>query len=177
MAKKARTKATAVRYPVPQSRDEADLYIRQIGELQRERTVLEASLNETLAQTKALFEVRGQELGKEIENRAKGLETWAAANRDDLTRKGQTKTAKLAAGELSWRTRPPKVSLRGVAEIIERIKSLKLDEKFLRTKEEINKEAMLADVETASAIDGVSIGSAGEDFVVKPFQTELEQVA
>ena len=34
---------------------------------------------------------------------------WAEANRDHLTRDGKTKTVRLAAGEFSWRTRPPSV--------------------------------------------------------------------
>jgi phage host-nuclease inhibitor protein Gam len=178
MAKKnSRTKTPARPITVPQSREEADLFIRQVGELQRQRTKLEADMNESLANTKELYEVRNKDLKEEIEARAKGLEIWAAANRMELTRDGRQKTARFAAGEISWRNRPASVTLRNIKELIPRIKKRGLGKLFIRTKEEINKEAMLANPEKASALEGVSIGSGGEDFVVKPFETELEQVA
>lgn len=47
----------------------------------------------------------------------------------------------------------------------------------LRVKEEVNKEAMLAEPDVARTVAGVTVGSAGEDFVIKPFETELEEVA
>jgi len=59
--------------------------------------------------------------------------------------------------------------------IIEACKKLGLA-RFLRVKEEINKDAMLAEQDLAQTITGVSI-SQGEDFVIVPFETELEEVA
>lgn len=173
----ARTKTKARPIPVPQSTGEADLFIRQIGEMQRERDRIETEMNAVIANTKALHAERVKEIDAEMSERAKGLETWAAANRKELTNDGRTKTAKLHAGEISWRHRPPRVTLRKVEDVIASIKALGLADRFIRIKEEANKEAMLADPETAAAIDGVTIGSDGEDFVVKPFETELEQVA
>jgi phage host-nuclease inhibitor protein Gam len=175
--KNSRTKTPARPITVPQSREEADLFIRQVGELQRQRTKLEADMNEALANTKHLYEVRNKDLKDEIEARAKGLETWAAAHRSELTRDGRQKTARFAAGEVSWRNRPARVTLRNIKDLIPRIVGLGLADLFIRTKYEINKEAMLANPEMASSIEGVSIGSGGEDFVVKPFETELEEVA
>jgi phage host-nuclease inhibitor protein Gam len=134
-------------------------------------------MNEALANTKHLYEVRNKDLKDEIEARAKGLETWAAAHRSELTRDGRQKTARFAAGEVSWRNRPARVTLRNIKDLIPRIVGLGLADLFIRTKYEINKEAMLANPEMASSIEGVSIGSGGEDFVVKPFETELEEVA
>lgn len=173
----ARTKTKARPIPVPQSTGEADLFIRQIGEMQRERDRIETEMNAIIANTKALHAERVKEIDEQMSERAKGLETWAAANRKELTNDGRTKTAKLHAGEISWRHRPPRVTLRKVEDVLASIKALRLQKKFLRLKLEVNKEAMLAEPEIASKIDGVTIGSDGEDFVVKPFETELEQVA
>ena len=44
----------------------------------------------------------------------------------------------------------------------------KKGEEFLRTKVEINREAMLANAEQAAKIPGVLIRSAGESFVIEP---------
>jgi phage host-nuclease inhibitor protein Gam len=44
-------------------------------------------------------------------------------------------------------------------------------------KEEVNKEALLAEPEIAGTVAGVSIGSPGEDFIVEPFEAELAQSA
>jgi phage host-nuclease inhibitor protein Gam len=46
----------------------------------------------------------------------------------------------------------------------------------VRVKEEINKEAILAEPDLAAKIPGISI-TQGEDFVIVPFETELEEIA
>ena len=56
--------------------------------------------------------------------------------------------------------------------VIETLEKLGLA-RFLRTKTEINKEAILADPDAVSGIAGLSIQTGVEDFVITPF----EQVA
>lgn len=69
--------------------------------------------------------------------------------------------------------RPPKVSLRGVDKVLELLKANKtLSKKFVRVKEEINKDAILADPKAVADIKGISISSGVEDFVIKPFEVE-----
>ena len=70
---------------------------------------------------------------------------------------------------MKWRFRPPKVAIRGTDAVLEQIKrGGKRFGAFLRTKEEINKDAMQADPEVAREIRGVTIKSEGEDFVIEP---------
>jgi phage host-nuclease inhibitor protein Gam len=64
---------------------------------------------------------------------------------------------------------------RDVDGLIARLKSLGLA-RFVRTREEPDKEAMLAEPDVARAVPGVRIASAGEDFVIEPFNLELAQV-
>ena len=47
--------------------------------------------------------------------------------------------------------------------------------RFIRTKEEINKEAILDEPEVVASVKGISI-TQKEDFVIVPFETELESV-
>jgi phage host-nuclease inhibitor protein Gam len=67
------------------------------------------------------------------------------------------------------------VTVRAAGIVIEALKRLGLT-RFLRVKEEINKEAILAEPDAVRDVKGISI-SQGEDFVIVPLATELEEVA
>ncbi|WP_429885352.1 host-nuclease inhibitor Gam family protein [Geoalkalibacter halelectricus] len=175
MAKANRIKTEAVAHRVPQTHDECVEAIAAIGRLQRERQRIEATMNDDLAAIRQAYEAEAKPLGDEIRRLTDGVQTFCEANRDKLTQGGKVKFARLASGEIKWRMRPPKVSLRGIDNIIDACKRLGLA-RFVRVKEEINKDAMLAEPEVAQSLTGVSI-SQGEDFVVMPFETELEEVA
>jgi phage host-nuclease inhibitor protein Gam len=45
--------------------------------------------------------------------------------------------------------------------------------RFIRSKDEINKEAILADPKAVSGIVGITINSGLEDFAVVPFEQEV----
>jgi len=173
--KQAPVKSAAIWAPV--NADEADTAIAEIGELQRRRTIIETDLNEALAALKTVAEKEAAPVNARLKELTEGVHAFCAANRDALTDDGATKTHKFGNGEVSWRMRPPKVSIRDNAIVIASIKALRLAGEFLRIKEEIDKEAMLKNPELALTIPRVSIGSAGEDFVIKPFSTELEEVS
>jgi phage host-nuclease inhibitor protein Gam len=169
----AKSKTLGANLPVPQNRDEAASSIRLIGDTSREIARIELALNDLISQAKEAAEAQAAPLKDVVKARTEGLKLWCEANRDALTGGGKTKTADLGTGKVSWRLRPAKVSLRGRAEeIIERLKSLGL-QRFVRTSEEVNKEAMLAERDAASAVNGVGIASEGEDFIVEPFEAEL----
>jgi len=176
MTKKAtRIKAEAPDLKIPQNRDETAEYIAEIGRLQRQRQRIEADMNDEIARVKEKFEALAQPLGDDIRQLSKGVQTWCDANRAQLTGGGKVKFAQLPTGKINWRTRPPKVNLKGKEVIIETLKRLGLT-RFVRTIEEVNKEAMLAEPEVAVSVSGVSI-TQGEDFVITPYETELDEVA
>lgn len=175
MAQPKRIKTDAAPFVVPQSKDQVNESIADIGRLQRERERLRADMNDEMAVIKERYEAAALPLGERIKRLSSGVQTWCEANRAELTGHGKVKFARLAAGKVNWRTRPPKVVLRGKEQIIAALKALGLS-RFLRVSEEINKEAMLAEPETAQTITGVSIVQS-EDFVITPFETELEEVA
>lgn len=170
MARKAKT--LGVNLPVPQSRDEAATAVREIGVANREVARLEADMNDAISALRAKAEEAAAPLRSRVAVLTEGLKVWAEANRDALTNGGKTKTADLGAGKVMWRLRPPSVRIASVERCIEAIKSLGLTS-FLRVKEEVNKDALLADPDKARSIAGVSIGSEGEDFVVEPFEAEI----
>ncbi|MCB1537234.1 MAG: host-nuclease inhibitor Gam family protein, partial [Rhodoblastus sp.] len=78
-----------------------------------------------------------------------------------------------------WRHRPPSVRLVGkkVDDVIDWISDqgqASIFAPFVRVKKELDREAMRAKAEVAAQIPGVIIGSAGEDFIVTPFETQIE---
>ncbi len=169
--KKLKRAAETVR--VPQNREEAEAMLARIGAIQREKTLLTAALEETLDAERQRTEAVAQPLKAEAEGLVRGIQLWAEANRPTLTQDGRTKTIKLATGEIAWRARPPSVKIKDMSGVMERLMQLGLA-RFLRTKSEINREAMLAEPSVAGEVPGVTISSEGEEFVVSPL---TEQVA
>ena len=160
---------------VPQTRDEVAAAIAEIGEAQRERDRIQADKNDALAALREQYEQQAAPHAERIKTLARGVQAWCEAHRDELTQSGKVKTYAFASGEVRWRMRPPSVAIRAADVVIETLKALGLG-RFVRTKEEVNREAILADPEAVSGIKGVSI-TQKEDFVVVPWDTELEQVA
>jgi phage host-nuclease inhibitor protein Gam len=164
---------------VPQTADAAAAAIAEIGTCQRARQVLEAEMNEQIAKIKEDFETRAKPHNERITTLRDGVQIYCEANRVALTKDGKVKFASFTTGEVRWRMTPPKVSVKAVEETIKLLVSKSLSA-FLRTKTEINKEAILADGEAAAklkraGIAGITI-SQGEEFVIEPFETKLEEV-
>lgn len=166
----SRIKTAAIEAPTNQA--EAEALLAEIGRLQRQVTVIEGEMNDRLAVIKDEHEKQAQPLNEAITAKFQALHTWAEAHKGDLL-KGKSKTAKLSTGELSWRTTPPSVRIAGASVVIERLKQLGMDD-LVRTKEDINKEGILADPKRVEAVKGITI-SQKEEFVAKPFESQIER--
>jgi len=160
--KKIRLKAPAA-MPVPQNIDEANTAVRQIGIAQRELLRIEVAMAEELAAIKERYETEAAPIKASISGLHAVLQTWCEANRSTLTRDGKIKTADLPAGQVGWRMRPPRCTVRGEDTVLEALRRLGLT-RFIRTKEEVNKEACLNEPDVAGSVPGISI-SQGEDFL------------
>jgi phage host-nuclease inhibitor protein Gam len=171
MAVKSKTKGANA--PVPQTKDEAARWVREIGDNNREIARIEADMNDAIAQLREDAGEKATPLIERTKLLTEGLRTWCEANRAMLTDGMKRKWADLGAGKIEWRTSPPKVTIKGVEAVLTAIKTLGLAQ-FLRTKEEIDKEAMLREPDKARLVPGVSIGSEGENFSVEPFEAVLE---
>lgn len=172
MSKKVKSSASAL--PIPQSDGEARETIREIGDLNRQALRLQAEMNDQIAALQERYGTEVAPLNERARALTDGLSMFCDVHRERLTRGGKVKFFEFSTGKVSWRLRPAKVSLKKIEDVIERIKAAGLAERFLRVKEEVNKEAMLEDRAVASSIKGVTIGSDGEDFIVEPFETDLK---
>ena len=174
-AAKKRVKNKAAQY-VPTSRAEVDAAIAQIGVLQRQRETIETKLNDRLARIKSAAETDAGPIAESIRVLASGVQTWCEANRNDLLKAGG-KTVKFGNGEVRWRKCPPSVSLKRVEDLIKRLKADEDLKRFVRSKDEVDKEAILADASAVEGIVGITINTDLENFVIAPFATKLEEVA
>jgi phage host-nuclease inhibitor protein Gam len=170
---KPKVKALAAQ-PVPQTRAAVVAAIAEIGQLVRDRTRIEADLNDQVAALKQAAEEKALPLAQRIAALTEGVQTWCEAHRDELTQGGKTKTATLSSGEVRWRVTPPKVVVRGMEAVLDALRRAGLT-RFIRTKEELNKDVILAEPEAVAGIRGLRIEQV-EEFVVVPFETALEEV-
>ena len=74
---------------------------------------------------------------------------------------------------MAWRQRPPSVSIRGVDAVMDTLLRMGLG-RFVRVKNEPNKEAMLNEPDAVRGIAGISIVTGQEDFTVVPFEAKAE---
>ena len=162
--------------PAPQTDDEAADYIEFVGQYQRTLRSLSDDLKVATAKPKKEYEEKAEPLKIQLKEKLDGLEKYCAAHRDRLTEGGKRKFFDFKTGRVLWRLRPASVTLRGINAVIEACKNLGLT-KFVRTREEINKEAMLENPQEASSINGVNISSSGEDFSVEPAGEHLKDVS
>lgn len=163
-------KKLAERTLVPQSAEQAAEMLAEIGQKQRFISHLQTELDGTVARMKATTEELATPAKERIAELTRGLEIWASANRQALTL-GRSKTITLATGVLRWRQSPPAVKLTKPAEVLAVIRELGLHG-FLRTKQEIDKEALLKAPDQALKIPGVTITQA-EAFEVEPTKLDL----
>lgn len=168
MATRLKTKATAV---VPQTQSDCAADIKRIGDLQREFERQRADMNDQIAAITKEAQPRLEALQTELQTLQDGVQRYCEAHRAELCGKG--KTANLITGEVSWRQRPPSVSIRGADTVLETLLRMGLG-RFVRVKQEPNKEAMLNEPEALRGIAGISITTGVEDFIITPFEAAAE---
>ncbi|MEX2480233.1 MAG: host-nuclease inhibitor Gam family protein [Gammaproteobacteria bacterium] len=178
MAKHAlKVKMKASTLPVPQTREETSETIAEIGRLDRALQRIDADLKDALAAVKEQYETAAGGGAAPLAVRrgalSEGVKAFCEGRRGELTKDGKSKTVPFPAGVVSWRDAPPSVTWRGVKvdELIAIFKSLRL-RKFIRVKEEVNKEAILDNPKAAARVKELKIGSAGEAFVIEPYSPD-----
>lgn len=172
MSKTATRLKTKAQVYVPQTRDEAAADIRKIGDLQRQALRATTEMNDEIAHVTQIYQPRLDAINVQLKTLQEGVQGYCEAHRVELTDGGKVKTANLITGEVQWRQRPPSVSIRGQEAVIDLIKRLGLT-KFIRTKEEVNKEAVLNEPDEVRGVAGLNVITGVEDFIITPFEQEV----
>jgi phage host-nuclease inhibitor protein Gam len=168
MATKTKTKAAPW---VCQTKEQTAEAIRALGDAQRELTRVQTEVNDGIAAITDARKGQIDALQTRIETLMEGIQTWCEAHREQLLA-GGGKEANLITGLVRWRQRPPSVSIRAVEKVLDTLRKLGM-ERFIRAREEPNKEAMLAEPAVVCGVAGINIVTGVEDFVVEPFEVEV----
>lgn len=144
------------------SREETAALIGRLGELRRERIHHEVEYGTRAVILKREFDPLFAKLDAEIKEIETKVIGWCRANREA----GQ-KSLRFPTGLVRFRLGRFRVVIADVEKAIAQIKALGLT-RFLRTKEEINHQALLAERAVAETIPGVSVSRKPEEIVVEP---------
>ncbi|MDR2208828.1 MAG: host-nuclease inhibitor Gam family protein [Azoarcus sp.] len=166
----AKQKKLAAIY-VCQSKDEVMGAIRELGDAQRELVRIEAGINDQIAAITDASKDMIDALKQRIDTLTNGIQIWCEAHRAAICA-GGGKTANLITGEVSWRQSPPSVTVRKVDKVIDALKALG-KKAFIRTKEEVNKEAILSNPNAVAGVPGITVVTGQETFAVTPFEVEV----
>lgn len=172
MATVAKLKTKAQAY-APQTQTDCAADIKKLGDLQRQFTRLQADMNDEIAAITKRYQPRLEDLMGRIETLQKGVQTYCEAHRAELTNDNKVKFANFVTGEVNWRQRPPSIGIRGAEAVLETLARMGLT-RFIRTKQEPNKEAMLNEPDAVRGIAGISVVTGVEDFVITPFEASAE---
>lgn len=171
MSKRKAIKTQAL--PMPETREEAEKLLGEIGMLQRRVGEYQAKASDRIAGISQAFAELVAPVNDQIEAKFQALHAFAEAHRKELL-EGDSKTVKFTTGTLSWRFTPPAVKLTKPDAVLEQLKKRRLWD-FVRTIQEVNREAILEDPTKVEGIEGIKVTSR-EEFVAKPLETEIERV-
>lgn len=202
--KKPKIKSAAQQH-VPADRDACAAQIATIGTLQREHAMMTAQMNEAISEITRRFQPELDARTARITELSAGVQTWCEANRALLTDDGKVKFHEFMTGQVKWRLGTPSVSVTGADAVIKTLEALGLAV-YVRTKKEVDKEAVLAtfsaaeritdhqiDVEPDQArqaellrvrhhhellqgLSGLKVKPGAESFSVEPLQIEAAEV-
>lgn len=191
---------------VPSDKIACAAQIKRIGDIQRNVDRLAADMNDEIAAITAKYQPDIEAARQQLTILTAGVQAWCEANRDELTEGRKVKTANLITGEIAWRVAPPSVKLTNVEAVLKTLRRLDLVE-FIRTKEEVDKDAILAnhaaapkittevvnnelDIDKRRALlrtlqanellqglSGIKIVSDVEGFSISPFEQQAEVAA
>ena len=133
-----------------ESLEDANLTLKEIGLLERELETIDGDAHKQIAEIKTAAVKAGEPIRKRIADLSALLGAYAEYNRDDLFK--DRKTVQVSFGVFGYR-KSTKISIKKTT--LELLKKLDL-KKYIRVKEEVNKDAMSAlDDETLAQVDAV----------------------
>ncbi|HMV45178.1 MAG TPA: host-nuclease inhibitor Gam family protein [Leptospiraceae bacterium] len=159
--------------------------IAEIARLTTEIKKAEDRTNESISILQTTLAEQIEPLKQEIKKISLSVKKFTDNNREKLF-KGGEKTVKLETGDLSYRSAGKHVSQNSSVKLITSILEQnnlieakekfvkKMDKVFIRTKLELNKDAILQNPETAKVVTGVDVEDGEESFYIKPYSTNTE---
>lgn len=159
--------------------DQVGKAILNVGRLQNEVAELEREMNERLARTKAEYEERARSSREMLVELSGQVREYCTENREALLAQCDGKrTVDFGSGEVCWKAGKPSVWVKpglAIEKLIAALKEKRLG-KFIRTKHELDKQAVLKAPDAIAGMKSMLRIESKEQFSIKPFATEIEQV-
>lgn len=150
-------KKVEIKVPVVETLEQANVMLAEIAERQRGIDLIKAGLNEKIDGLKTQAEAECAPLLQEMEEREQALARFAEAHKESLFNK--PKSRELSFGELGFRSSTSTVLLNrkwNWGMVVEALKQKRLG-KYIRTKQEVDKEAVRALSEKKLAAVGLKV--------------------
>jgi len=165
--------------PAVKNRFEMETLVREISGLKLNEKMLAASLDAEIQAVRDSYETRLGTLTRVLEEKTEAARAWAERNPEEF---GQRKSIDFAHGVIGFRTGTPK--LKTVPKwkwdgVLESLRAARWGAAYIRVKEEINKEQLIADI-GARVLSEADLRKAGaqvvreESFFVEPKLTRVE---
>jgi phage host-nuclease inhibitor protein Gam len=165
--------------PALKTRAEMELLMREIAGLKLNETLLAANMDSELQGVRDSYEGRLASLAQVLEEKTAAAREWAEANPAEF---GQRKSIEFTHGIAGFRTGTPKLKTVSKCKwdsVLQTLRDLAWGHAYIRVKEEINKEQILADV-AAQILNEADLRKAGaqvvqeESFFVEPKLTRVD---
>ncbi len=149
----------------PSSKAEVAEAIRQLGAARRAFDTERAAMNDEISTITKRYQPKLEDLEQRAQALEEAISTWCTSHRTELCGDG-SKTATFVSGSVSWRARPASVRITDADNVIDTLRRLGLDH-MIRTKTEINKQAILANQDAVKGIKGVEIVAGTEAIAIE----------
>lgn len=154
------------------TQDQAAAVVGRIGAAQVQLARLKASLEVAVAQANLAYETAATPLRAAIAADTELLRGYFDANRASLLT-GSKKSVALPTGTIGVKKTTPKLVVADVDALLKRLEEDRKLRRFIRTKSEVDRAALLAEPKVAVTIPGVSIEGGDDAFYVKPLTVAL----
>lgn len=177
--------------PAPQTREECAIAITEYGRVQNDRARKLFEKDERIRAISQEYEEELAALDESLKLRHQAIQTWCEANRVGLAEESGVKYIQLTTGRVEWRKGLDKITAPKKPENLETVLKMLHErglDRFIRIKEEINKEAMLNEKNPVPeegskpakpgllvlihGIPGLNLTIGGEEFHVKPLEID-----
>lgn len=158
---------------IPHTLTEADAVVGKIGTIQSQIDELTASVDLAINELKEELRKKLEPLKKDRTNLLTSIFAYAESHKEDLTE--EKKSIELTHGTIGWRLTPPSVALKvSDAEMLDTLKERGLD-CYIRIKEELDRQALIADRDMLPRLKGLSFVQKEEFFVKPNSSSEVEK--
>ncbi|MEW6708285.1 MAG: host-nuclease inhibitor Gam family protein [Candidatus Riflebacteria bacterium] len=171
----ARTK-TETNKQIPANRQDLVDKIAELGRQERLRAKIEVEMNNAITKIKQRYEEEVDPVNQAIKAISSGITAYCEVHRDELTDGGKVKTVNLPSGTICWRKCPPSVRLTAPDNVIKLLKVKGLA-RFVRIKEEVNKDLILSEPAAVTGVKGITIVKEKEELSIEPFEVKLEAIS